>query len=38
MTDVTPDRVYQVYALMWDNIDLNVGVVILSMMKKMCYY
>lgn len=32
MTDVTRDRVCLIYALMWDDIEINVGVVILSVM------
>lgn len=38
MTDVTHDRVCLTYALIQDNIDINVGVVIYSAMKKSRYH
>lgn len=36
--DVTRDRVYLIYALMWDDNYINVGVIIMSAMKKALYY
>lgn len=38
MTEVTRDRVCLIYALMCNDVDVNVGVVIFSTMKKMCYH
>lgn len=34
MTDVTSDRVCPIYALMRDDVDVNVGVVIFLVMRK----
>lgn len=38
MTDITYDKVCLVYALIWEDIDINVGVVILSRLKKGYYH
>lgn len=38
MTDITRYRFCPIYALMRDDIDINVGAVILFMIKKMLYH
>ncbi|KAF3673516.1 hypothetical protein FXO37_06942 [Capsicum annuum] len=38
MIDVTRDRVFLIYALMHNEIEINVGVVFLSAMKKENYH
>lgn len=38
MTDVRRDRVCLIYTLMCDDIEINVGVVIFFVMKKVCYH
>lgn len=38
MIDVTRDRVFLIYALMRDNIEINTGIMILSAMKAAHYH
>lgn len=38
MIDVTLNGVFLIYSLIQDDIDINMGVVSLFMIKKACYY
>lgn len=38
MTNITRDRVCPIYALIWDDIGINVDAVIKSAIKKMHYH